>query len=80
MKNTTQALVAQAVRVQRVRSGLSSEAELARRVGMSPSGLSKRLNGDLRMNLIEVEQIAEALGVDAITLLDLARAEHLAAA
>ncbi len=80
MKNTTQALVAQAVRVQRVRSGLSSEAELARRVGMSPSGLSKRLNGDLRMNLVEVEQIAEALGVDAFTLLDLARAEHLAAA
>ena len=80
MKNTTQALVAQAVRVQRVRSGLSSEAELARRVGMSPSGLSKRLNGDLRMNLVEVEQIAEALGVDAFTLLDLARAERLAAA
>ena len=80
MKNTTQALVAQAVRVQRVRSGLSSEAELARRVGMSPSGLSKRLNGDLRMNLIEVEQIAEALGVDAFTLLDLARTERLAAA
>ena len=51
-----------------------------RRVGMSPSGLSKRLNGDLRMTLVEVEQIAEALGVDAFTLLDLARAEHLAAA
>ena len=80
MKNTTQALVAQAVRVQRVRSGLSSEAELARRVGMAPSGLSKRLNGDLRMTLLAVEQIAAALGIDAFTLLDLARTEHLAAA
>ena len=57
----TQALVAQAIRIQRVRAGISSDAELARRVGMTPSALSKRLSGDLRLNLSEVERIAGAL-------------------
>lgn len=76
----TQALVAQAIRIQRVRAGISSDAELARRVGMTPSALSKRLSGDLRLNLSEVERIAGALGIEPFALLDLARAEQAAAA
>ena len=80
MKTNTQERVAQAIRVQRVRAGLPSEAELARRVGLLPSSLSKRLNGDLELSLSEVEKIAIALGVDAFTLLDMARTEVTATA
>ena len=79
MKNTTQALVAQAVRVQRVRAGISSDAELARRAGMDTSALSRRLNGGLRMDLTDVETLAQALGIDPFELLDLARTERAAA-
>ena len=75
MKHTTQASVAQAIRIQRVRAGIASEAELARRAGMSPSALSKRLAGDIRLDLDDVAQIAEALGIDPFALFDLARAE-----
>ena len=73
MKTSTQALVAQAVRVQRVRAGISSDAELARRAGMDASALSRRLNGGLRMDLTDVETLAQALGIDPFELLDLAR-------
>ena len=79
MKNTTQALVAQAVRVQRVRAGIRSDAELARRAGMDTSALSRRLNGGLRMDLTDVETLAQALGIDPFELLDLARTERAAA-
>ena len=79
MKNTTQALVAQAVRVQRVRAGIGSDAELARRAGMDASALSRRLNGGLRMDLTDIETLAQALGIDPFELLDLARAERAAA-
>ena len=75
MQITTHQLVAQAIRVQRIRSGIQSEAELARRAGMSPSALSKRLSGDLRLDLAEVERLAEALGISPFDLMDLARAE-----
>lgn len=77
--STTQELVAQAIRVQRIRAGFPSEAELARTVGMAPSALSKRLAGDIRMDLEEVERIAAALGITAFDLMDAARAEALAA-
>jgi transcriptional regulator with XRE-family HTH domain len=79
MKTSTQALVAQAVRVQRVRAGISSDAELARRAGMDASALSRRLNGGLRMDLTDVETLAQALGIDPFELLDLARTERAAA-
>ncbi len=79
MKTSTQALVAQAVRVQRVRAGISSDAELARRAGMDASALSRRLNGGLRMDLTDVETRAQALGIDPFELLDLARTERAAA-
>ncbi|MHA7132581.1 helix-turn-helix domain-containing protein [Oerskovia turbata] len=81
MDTTTQRAVAQAVRVQRVRSGLASEADLARKAGYHPSALSKRLTGDLRMNLDDVDRLARALGVDPYDLMRLAREEsgHLAA-
>lgn len=75
MQITTHQLVAQAIRVQRIRAGIQSDAELARRAGMSPSALSKRLSGDLRLDLVEVERIAEALGISPFDLMDLARAE-----
>ena len=79
MKTSAQALVAQAVRVQRVRAGISSDAELARRAGMDASALSRRLNGGLRMDLTDVETLAQALGIDPFELLDLARTERAAA-
>ncbi|MBK7822861.1 MAG: helix-turn-helix transcriptional regulator [Tessaracoccus sp.] len=80
MKQSTQALVAQAVRVQRVRAGISSDAELARRADMDPSALNRRLNGTLRMDLDDIETIAQALGVDPFDLLSMAQAERAAAA
>ena len=70
---TTQASVAQAIRIQRVRAGIASEAELARRAGFSPSALNKRLAGDIRLDLEDVARLAEALGLDPFELLDLAR-------
>ena len=79
MKTSTQALVAQAVRVQRVRAGIGSDAELARRAGMDASALSRRLTGGLRMDLTDVETLAQALGIDPFELLDLARTERAAA-
>ena len=63
MKHSTQASVAQAIRVQRVRAGIPSEAELARRAGLSPSALSKRLAGDIRLDLTDIERLADALGL-----------------
>lgn len=76
----TQTAVAQAIRVQRIRAGITSDAELARRAGLSPSGLSKRLSGDLRMTLVDVEKIAAALGMDPFALMELAQAEVATAA
>lgn len=79
MNRSTQQAVAQAVRVQRVRAGIASDAELARRAGYTPSSLSKRLTGDLRMDLEDVDRLAAALGIDGFRLMDLARAESVAA-
>ena len=72
----TQTAVAQAIRLERIRQGITSEAELARRAGLSPSALSKRLNGDLRMDLTDIEDIAAALGVDPLDLMGSARSER----
>lgn len=76
MKRDTQSSVAQAIEVQRVRSGISSQAELARRAGYSPSALNKRLSGDLRMDFADVDRLASALGIEAFDLLDAARVER----
>ena len=75
--DSTQKAVAQAIRIERVRQGFASEADLARKAGLSPSALSKRLVGDLRMDLGDVDQIAEALGVDPFDLMATAHAEAL---
>lgn len=81
MDSTTQQSVAQAIRVQRVRAGIPSEADLARRAGYSPSALSKRLAGDIRLDLNDVDSLARALGLaDGFDLMDLARAERAASA
>ena len=80
MKRDTQSSVAQAIEVQRVRSGVSSQAELARRAGYSPSALNKRLSGDLRMDFMDVDRIAAALGIDPFDLLAAAKEERSLAA
>lgn len=83
MDSTTQQAVAQAVRVQRVRAGIGSDADLARAAGYLPSALSKRLTGDIRMDLDDVDALAKALGLrDGFELMDLARDErgHITAA
>ena len=78
--HTTQNAVARAIKVQRIRSGIASDTELARLAGMSQSALSKRLTGDIRMSLHDVETLAAALGVDPFGLMDLARTEAPSAA
>jgi len=83
MDSTTQQAMAQAIRVQRIRAGFGSDADLARAADYSPSGLSKRLTGEVHMDLEDVDRIAKALGLhDGFDLMDVARAErtHLAAA
>lgn len=77
MDSTTQQAVAQAVRVQRVRADFASEAELARNAGYSPSALSKRLSGHIRLNLDDVDVLAKALGLpDGFALMEVARGER----
>lgn len=80
MNSNTQPAVAQAIRVQRVRAGIASEAALARAAGYSPSALNKRLSGDIRMDLEDVERLALALGINPFDLMDMARAESKAVA
>lgn len=79
MEGNTQQAVAQAIRVERVRAGIKSEAALARQIGVSPSWLSKRLAGDIRMNLDDVEAIAGGLGVQPLALIQAAQVEAAAA-
>ena len=80
MEIQTQQSVAKAIEVQRVRSNIPSQAELARRSGFTPSGLNKRLSCDLRMTFDDLDQIATAMGVDSFDLLDAARVERSLAA
>ncbi len=74
--SSTQQAIAQVIRVQRVRSGIASDAELARRAGLSPSALNKRLSGDLRLTLEEVDRLARVLGLDPFDLMRLAQEER----
>ena len=76
MESNIQSSVAQAIEVQRVRSGISSQAELARRAGYSPAALNKRLSGALRMDFTDVDRIARALGVGPFDLLEAAKEER----
>lgn len=75
MERNTQSSVAQAIEVQRVRSGISSQAELARRAGFSPSALNKRMSGALRMDFEDLDRLASVLGVDPFDLLNAAKVE-----
>ena len=79
MDGNTQQAVAQAIRVERVRAGFKSEAALARKIGVSPSWLSKRLTGALRMSLDDIEAIASGLGIEPLALIQSAQAESAAA-
>lgn len=73
---STQQAVARAIEVHMVRSRIT-QADLAGRVGMSPSALSKRMTGAIALDVDEVERIAVALGLDPFELMDLARHERL---
>lgn len=53
----------------RKRAGLSQE-ELARRLGKPQSYVSKYENGERRLDVVEVAEIAEAMGIDALDLLN----------
>ena len=75
MQNKMQPLIARAIEVQRVRSAIPSQAELARRAGYSPSSLNKRLSGDLRMDFTDIERLSSALGIDPFDLLEAAKEE-----
>lgn len=75
MQGNTHQAVARAIEVQRVRSGIPSQAELARRAGFSPSALNKRLSGELRLDFTDIDRIADALDVNPFDLLDAARVE-----
>jgi transcriptional regulator with XRE-family HTH domain len=39
-------------------------AELARRIGVTQANLAKKWNGDLTWSLLDIEDVAEVLGVD----------------
>lgn len=72
---STQRALAQAIEVRRVRVGITKR-ELAERVGMSPTSLSKRLAGAPAIDANEIEALASALGLDPFHLMDLAKAER----
>lgn len=50
------------IRVAMTRRRISAR-QLAEQLGWSPSGLSRRLTGQIQITLSDLEQIAEALGV-----------------
>ena len=75
MPRKTQVAVAKAIELQRVRVGLPSQAELARRAGYSPSALNKRLSGALPMDFNDLDRLAVALDIDPFDLLDAAKRE-----
>ena len=56
------------VRAEMARAGVS-QIDLAERVGLSQSGLSKRLRGDVPFDVNELDAIATALGVPVVSLL-----------
>ena len=72
---TTQQALAQAIEVRRVRVGITKR-ELAERVGLSPTSLSKRLSGAPAIDANEIEAFANALGLDPFELMTLAKAER----
>lgn len=76
MEANTQHSIARAIEVQRIRSGISSQAELARRAGIDPQALYRRMTGDLRMTLADIERLAVALNIDPFDLFDLAKSER----
>lgn len=47
-----------------------TKAELAKRLGISQSGLAKRLNGPSRTNLQFLESVAEVLGISVFALIE----------
>lgn len=56
------------VRAEMARAGVS-QIDLAERVGLSQSGLSKRLRGVVPFDVNELDSIATALGVPVVSLL-----------
>ena len=54
--------IAREIRAELARQRLTNR-ELAERVGIQPSGISRRLDGEIPLKVSEVEQIAAALGV-----------------
>ena len=50
-------------------SGISKD-ELAKRLGISNSSLTKKLNGPSRTNLQFLESVADALGISVFSLID----------
>ena len=56
------------VRAEMARAGVS-QIDLAERVGLSQSGLSKRLRGVVPFDVNELDAIATALGVPVVSLL-----------
>ena len=56
------------VRAEMARAGVS-QIDLAERVGLSQSGLSKRLRGVVPFDVNELDSIATALGVPVVALL-----------
>jgi transcriptional regulator with XRE-family HTH domain len=65
---TTHDRVAANVRAELVRKRISA-AELARRMGVSPHLMSRRLRGDVAFSAPEIDSAAEALGIPVDELL-----------
>lgn len=76
LSGTRPSPVGVAVRIQLLKQGLSA-SQLADRVGISRSGMSRRLLGETDMTVGELFAIAEALGIKPVDLI--AEAEKAAA-
>jgi transcriptional regulator with XRE-family HTH domain len=61
------ARLASLLRELRLKAGLH-QSELAERLGVSQTWVSKYENGERRLDLVQLEKVCEAIGVDLIEL------------
>ena len=68
MTNTPTVVLGRNIRAEMARRGIRQH-QLAKHLGMSQSSLSKRLRGDIPLNVNDLNLIAVHLGVDPASLL-----------
>jgi len=76
MAENTRGAVAARIKEEAARKGVS-QAELGHRAGLNQQAVSRRLTGDVPINVLEAEIWADALGVSVAWLFAEAEAEAL---